>query len=398
MRVNKKRTHVVFNRLVRSFEKREFPYGDAVRPQDIVGEGLEKYDLRSQANFWFFACMYMRGPLDSNQAVKKLFEIFESHGGGGIFDPHDIRSKRESFVVRAMEEAGHTRMLRDVRKFWTQGARKIAEEYQGDCRNIYNRGLSFDEIAEICCYVRGTVRTPPVGFMGFQKKMVSMLTYFLRERCLISIDDFPPPVDFHLMRIMINTGVLVFEESDDPSRFRYETSSPTGYEAVEYYLASTGVDPVVLGDALWLLSGNLCEKSPRNTASLQFGTMDKSSIEKASLARRKQLEKHPGIFTVDDLPPYHIDGRSLKIRETCWKCPAVDFCRSGIPSTDYYINGHLRVINRINPRDVRARRQHISLLTRASGPKIQIPDETAVQDPLFQNLHTQRRPPKEVVV
>jgi hypothetical protein len=341
--------------------------------------------------------MYMRGPLDSNQAVRKLFEIFESHGGAGIFDPHDIRSQRESFIVHTMEEAGHTRLLKDVRKFWTQGARKLASEYQGDCRNIYNKGLTFDEIAGICCYARETVTTPPIGFMGFQKKMVSMLTYFLRERDLISMGNFPPPVDFHLMRIMINTGVLLFEESDDPSRFRYETSSPVGYEAVEYYLARTGVDPVVLGDALWLLSGNLCEKSPRNTASRQFGTMDKSLIDTASLARRKQFEKHPGIFTVDDLPPYHIDGRSSKMRETCWKCPAVDFCRSGIPSTDYYINGHLKVINRVTPLDVRARRQHMALLARASGSENEIPIETVVQDPLFQNLHIQRRPPKEVV-
>jgi hypothetical protein len=264
--------------------------------------------------------------------------------GGGIFDPFTEGSQDPGEIDRVMSEAKFTRLLTDVKKFWAFDARKLAKEYDGDARNIFSGVSSFDEIAERIQFVPKTGR----GFMGFQKKMVSMIIYFLRERKLIDLNDFPPPVpppvDFHLMRIMINTQVVVLDDDDDPDDFRYEKSSPFGYEAIEAYLVRTGVDPVVLGDALWLLSGNLCQRSPRNKMPGKFGTLDKDLIARTSLAKAKELRRHPGLFGDGDLP-HHINPSSLGIRTTCGRCPARGYCKSGMPATEYYIRGKFRRIN-----------------------------------------------------
>lgn len=346
MYVDHARADAVFTTLLQAFQEGSFPYSDAVRPQDIVGEELLNYTEKQQANFWFFVCMYMRGPVDSNYATEQLLEIFKKMNGCGIFDPFTEEAQDPEEIDKAMTEAKFTRLLSDVKKFWSFNARKLAAEYGGDARNIFVGVSSFDELTKRCRYVRRTSH----GFMGFQKKMVSMITYFLRERKLIDLSDFPPPVpppvDFHLMRIMVNNRIVVHDEWDNPNSFRYETSSPYGYEAVERYLVETGADPVALGDALWLLSGNLCEKSLINQIEREFGTLDEEEIARASRARKKILMRHAGLFVPEALPLL-INRNSAKIKKTCGLCPASETCVSGMPSTSYYVYGHLRVVNRV---------------------------------------------------
>ena len=337
MYVDHTRATVVFDTLVATIIAKKFPYDGANTPQSIVSKGLAKYTDKQRSLFWFFLCMYMRGPVKSNYAAKKLFEIFEAQGGGGIFDPDCRYSSMPDCIDVVMESFGFTRLLSDVKKFWPHASKLLASSYGGDPRNIFDNINSFDDIE---ARVRHDKKIG-TGFLGFQKKMSSMLAYFLRDQELIDLQDFPPPVDFHLMRIMVLTGVLKFEDAD-PRKFRYETSSILGYTAIESYQARTGVDPILLGDALWLLSGNLCSLSPKNQEHLAFGTFCEDTIRNAPVSKKKRLVKHPGLFAHHDIGLYlNVNTLSHRMRQTCGKCPANEFCKGRIPAVEYYNYGLL---------------------------------------------------------
>lgn len=335
MYVDHNRATVVFDTLVAAVIAKKFPYDGTNTPQSIVGEKLASYTDKQRALFWFFLCMYMRGPVKSNYAASKLFEIFEAQNGGGIFDPDCRYSSMPECIDVVMEHFGFTRLLSDVKKFWPHASKLLADKYDGDPRNIFAKTKSFDDIETRVRYDKKTGQ----GFLGFQKKMSSMLAYFLRDQGLIDLYDFPPPVDFHLMRIMVLTGVLKFNNGD-PRKFRYETSSVVGYRAIEKYRKRTGVDPILLGDALWLLSGNLCSLSPKNQEHLAFGTFCEESIKKAPLSKKKRLVKHPGLFDHHDIYLHlRVNDVSLRMRQTCGMCPATQFCIGRIPAVEYYNYG-----------------------------------------------------------
>ena len=337
MFVNHERASLVFDTLLASLNKNEFPYNASKTPQKIVGEKLQKYSKLEQSRYWFFLCMYMRGPVDSNYAATKLFEIFEAQGGGGIFDPSCPHSQNPEAVDVVMSHFNFTRLLSDVKKFWVFAAKKLALLYEGDPRKIFDNIKDFDEIMLRCMYDS----KKKSGFMGFQKKMSSMLTYFFRDRNLISLKHFPPPVDFHLMRIMILTGVIVLEK-DDPLRFRYENSSALGYEAVEIYLKRTAADPISLGDALWLLSGNLCSLSPKNAEQRNFGIFCEETVANAPPSKRKRLAAQPGLFCRTGVDLHlQVSSSTQKMKETCGRCPAKYLCNGGIPAVEYYNYGLL---------------------------------------------------------
>ncbi len=337
MYIDHQRADLVFDTLVRALQEKKFPYNNTDTPQTIVGSRLSKYSQRQRALFWFYLCMYMRGPVKSNYAAEKLFEVFEAQAGGGIFDPECRYSTMSEVVDVVMTYHNFTRLLSDVKKFWAFGSQKLLTLYNGDPRNIFSGTKSFDDIEERVRYrsVSG------LGFMGFQKKMSSMLAYFLRDQELIETDDFPPPVDFHLMRVMVLTGVLVLEEGD-PKKFRYETSSQLGYQAIESYQARSGQKPIVLGDALWLLSGSLCNLSPKNQEALAFGIFCKDTISAAVVSKKKRLARPPGLFSHHGVElDVSVNVNSLRMQQTCGRCPVNSFCRGGIPAVEYYNYGLL---------------------------------------------------------
>ncbi|MEN9852633.1 MAG: hypothetical protein RI996_576 [Candidatus Parcubacteria bacterium] len=344
MYVDHKQARKVFDALRSAFVSRSYPYNEAVTPQQIVGNSLEKYDKLQQARFWFYACMYMRGPIDSNFAVATLLKIFENQEGLGIFDPDNPDSQNPDVIDEVMTKHKFTRLLSDVKKFWSFSSVQLAQLYAGDPRKIYEGVTTFEEIEARCRYNPKTKS----GFMGFQKKMTSMVTYFLRDLRLIGLKDFPPPVDFHLMRIMVLTGVVKLSPND-PRTFRYETSSVLGYEAVTQYLSDTGCCPIELGDCLWLLSGNLCNRSPKNREMKSFGTFDVDLIDSAATSKKKRLAAQPGLFEPDALP-LHVGNETRNMRETCHKCPAFLFCKGGMPAVEYYAYGklHLRQLVSMN--------------------------------------------------
>ncbi len=71
MYIDHERADIVFTALREAFVAKSFPYDQSLTPQQIVGEELSKFDKLTQSRYWFYLCMYMRGPVDSNYAAKK---------------------------------------------------------------------------------------------------------------------------------------------------------------------------------------------------------------------------------------------------------------------------------------------------------------------------------------
>ena len=70
--VNYERAIEVILAIAEALMSNEFPFENALRPQDSVridGNRLE------QSQFWFYACHYMRGAINSTTAIRRLAEM-----------------------------------------------------------------------------------------------------------------------------------------------------------------------------------------------------------------------------------------------------------------------------------------------------------------------------------
>lgn len=169
------------------------------------------------------------------------------------------------------------------------------------------------------------------GFVGFQKKMASMLHYFLADAELITPLNASPAVDFHLLRIMLATGVLQVEKEADEV-LRYEHLTPRGIEVTERYCRELGVSSVELGDALWALSVALCSKAPGNL-----------TVGQGRGATNKRTMPTFQVITWDTKRQVEMHTRS------CGVCPAATMCTKNIPAGAYYFGGRFEYRERSVP-------------------------------------------------
>ena len=175
--------------------------------------------------------------------------------------------------------------------------------------------------------------------MGFQHKMVGMLSYFLVERKLIPEFNFITAVDFHLLRVMLANEVLV-STNGDVGRYTERIQKPAREVLAWFIKNNPQYSMVELGDTLWLLYSALCRKSPWNK------TVGSKRQEKR---RQKGYEAEEeaaqlSLFSEEELK-FSFEGwinSSKPLRQsfnTCGMCPVHDSCQFGIPSEHYYQTG-----------------------------------------------------------
>ncbi len=318
---------------------KRYPYNrkEAFIPQRLIPEKL-RADKRALACFYFYACIYMRGGIESKQAFNALLRMHEEHPD--LFDPllarfmsvADVQSILKQFIGWDSRAAAYN---------WVENSRRLAENWGGNPLNLVKGVRSYEEA---CRRMRNKrTRSDRIlagrdgeGFVGFQYKMVSMFLYFLDWEKLLPIRfPYPSPADFHNFRLGIAAGAIkVILEPGEVAKANEKMSAPWR-AAIMAYLRERKADPVEVADAIWLFSLVLCGNSP--------ATLTKADPLRKKLDKNKEeietLMTHAQVIETWDLRKWAL-SKTTALKQTCLVCPFMATCRP-VPARPYYTKGLL---------------------------------------------------------
>jgi hypothetical protein len=322
---------LVLDRIWARYVSGEYPYNQShvipLLPQTHLPPSLE-LGGSDEAWYWMIVCLWMRTTNTGTAAkqVAQLYEYCATHKGRNPFNPMIAAIMKPQRVGALIKQVGLG--LDDTApEHWVENAIRLVMNWQGNPLRIFKDVTSYEEVAP------RLMNDPAkrVGFAGFQHKMASMLLYFLSERELIAPFPFPPPIDFHLMRIAAETGII--RREDGSTRLAYSESdySRLGEILREMYFSYAlrhGLPGNRFNDALWLLSKRLCRHNPGNRCSV-------AKEDANGGTGRKRIITHY-------LPDWKKQTDVNSYRRSCGSCPIESLCLYNVPSADRYIAGELR--------------------------------------------------------
>jgi hypothetical protein len=317
------RADTILGNLLETYKRGGYPYSlDRTRvPQDErhMPTSLER-GSKDHAMFLWTVCYYMRGGMRSVDAVRMLSQVYDSN-------PELFDTEHAAMLDPAeLGEFLHTTQLgyrfRQIGKFWVDNAQRMQERWAGDPRQIFDGVDSYEAAIE-----RVKNDQKGGGFFGFKEKMVSMILYYLMDAKMIDEFVFPLPVDLHVLRVTVATEMITFGNvPKDGDLLTSETLNNMRHLYYQYALANQ-VDPLILCNAVWLLSNSSCGIQPGNITFEPLG-------RKYRKGRKTMLVPKP--IYVNDINQRRDYARS------CGKCPVEGACRWNVPAKIYYIQGVLK--------------------------------------------------------
>ncbi|HYF13145.1 MAG TPA: hypothetical protein VD928_02530 [Candidatus Paceibacterota bacterium] len=323
---------------------KKYPFNrpDAILPQSRICAEIRR-DMFVHACFYFYACVYMRGGIESLQVFQALEKMWKQY-------PHFFEPRYASMLQQTDLESVLRQFIgwdaKAASRYWIENSRRLNENWKGSplelmrgvrtykeaLRRIKNKRLVREQLKHGKKYE---------GFMGFQPKMVSMLVYFFDyEGWLTKRFIYPSPADFHNFRIALSNGAMKIVPGQSAVRSTEKISAPWR-GAVVAYLRARRADPIAVSDVLWLFSLVMCGNSPASTTKEVNGGAP--LIEYANVPENWNVSEWSS-------------SRSIKrFEQTCLVCPFLTTCTYAIPSRPYYSRGLLvlreryKIEKRIDP-------------------------------------------------
>ena len=324
--VNEARVELVLGELVQTYQAGGYPYSrsDAMVPQhpSNLPATLRDPDTRDPLAYSMYLwclCYYMRGGILSVVAARRLTMLYDIHPDWFVAQIASELTPEQ--LEPALAAVGLSYLKNQIKTAWAENARRLVERYDGDPRKIFSGVTDYDEA---CKRIQNDHKGG--GFLGFQKKMVSMVIYYLMCEELIEPFYHPIPVDFHVTRIFVANDLVTYSDLPDG------IAGPTGKllddlldairQVVHDYAVRHQLNPIELCDAVWLLSQSLCSVYPGNA----------SSVSPSREGRTTKIELVPVTWNQSQLTRY---------RRSCGMCPIEATCSWRVPSSYYYTWGQV---------------------------------------------------------
>lgn len=317
------------------WQRKEYPYTlpDAVIPQTILPEHLRKNPV-VLARFYFYACIYMRGGIQSLQAFRALTRLYEDRPE--LFDPAIAEQLLPGYVESILAKyVGWD--ARNAAINWVENSRRLMASWGGNPLNLMKGLTSYNEALRRIRNKRTkrdrvAAGSDGHGFRGFQPKMVSMLLYFFDWEGWLDKHGtgrfaYPSPADFHNFRIGFNQEAILLAPMPKSVRVQ-EKISAAWRQAIMRYIKERHADPVEVADALWLFSLTVCGNSP-----LTQTRSEERPLNGSGMYSRADLPHTPHTEIV--LTPKN----RARILATCGRCPLETSCRYAVPANHYYQRG-----------------------------------------------------------
>lgn len=306
----------------------EFPYGldAAMLPQDERNMPPElPRGGKEHANFLWATCYYMRGGIKSYAAFRALSGVYAKEPE--LFDPYHAMHDNPERVTKLLEDNSLSFSAQTIGPAWVENARRMVELYDGDPRQLFDNTSSYDTLLKrIQNDHRGN------GFIGFQEKMVSMITYYLMEADILPYFDFPLPVDFHVLRVSAANEIITFENLPESGDIYSDQTLSMLRSLYHDFSVTHGVSQLDVCNAVWALSQAICGTQPGNIM-----------LEPGDRNERQGRSTHIIPLPIDTNNPSQI----AMYERSCALCPLEGSCVSNMPSKEYYVRGRAILSPRI---------------------------------------------------
>lgn len=318
---------VVLGAIYDAYEKKQYPFDKATLPQRIenIPKGVS-WGSKEHAIVLFNFCQYMRGRIDSESAIKGMKRVYEKNP-----DMYDItvanladEDRMSGILKELLMNNGLGFNADQISRHWILNKKKIAFHWGADPRLIFKGVQSYEEAVRRLKNSGKFNLNNPFGFYGFREKMVSMLVYFYVEAEIIKPFRFPPPVDFHVLRILFSNQILKVDEYKPGMRFWQDGMTDEARKILSRWIKEENKDSVTLSNALWLLSRDLCDKAPGNI----------STVSDVKDGRNTEVFSKEIKFTKNRFNTYS---------NVCGRCPLNQNCKVSVPSAPYYIQGKIEL-------------------------------------------------------
>ncbi len=326
-----KRIDDILNTLLDSYARKLWPFNlDSTRvPQDPrhmprrpeftrSSEERSDEDNRKLALFWFHDCYYMRGVNDSNDMTINLSQLYEDHSE--LFEPSYSQTLDPKHIERLLLEYHLPVQHKQISEFWVENARRLVADYNGDPRQIFDDFGTYEELVR---RVRNDHKGG--GFLGFQKKMTSMLGYFMMTNDLVPYQNIPLPVDFHVMRMSIETEMIRFP-SIRGEAIKFDLSTDFLREIFYDFADRHDISQLDLCDVVWLYSREACVQSPTNAQKILGRRAGRATVWVPAISS-------PSEASHQQIEAYQAACGSL--------CRFHDLCTQNVPSGEYYVSGRI---------------------------------------------------------
>lgn len=323
-RIDKQRGIEVVGKVLDLYETRTEPFDRPAAKLPLDPEHMPKTLVRGSREhrlFLFHINYYMRGGVDSNEAVKMLSRVFDTRPE--FFNPYFAsRLMVLEDLGQALQDVGLNYSKNRTPKFWQENAKRLVVLYGGDPGNIFKDVTTY---AQACGRIQNDHKGG--GFKGFQKKMVSMITYFFMKEGFVSPFDFPIPVDIHVGRLTLSNEIVkVFGVEPGEDLLAGGRSNQVFDAARKFYLwlaEEKGVDPLALCDAMWMYSRLKCSDNPENEW-LRVGDGEN---------RNRTI--------VRPLVDYTNSATLNRWSKSCGSCQLSDTCVFNFGAAPYYTHGSM---------------------------------------------------------
>ncbi len=325
MKADIERLELVLNPLMAAFNSGRYPFNMPWAKAPQIPQNMPKnltLGSPKHALFLFCLCYYMRGLIDSKTAVKLLAKLYENKPE--IFIPEKAIEEGPKEITELLRAVGLGVNSKEIGKSWVKNFEMLIRYWEGSPVKLFEGVGTYEEA---CLRIRNKriknnrLDNSSAGFLGFQEKMVSMLIYFLLDAGFVDQFHFPPPVDFHVLRIMFSHEILILEENENGHNYKKVTDRVR--EILSNYIIKYNASPLKMCEAMWVISRTLCEQHPGN----------KSNIGDYK-ARRTEVS------------PIKITWNRAQVNSyfrTCASCPIEGTCKYNIPSANYYRHGRIMI-------------------------------------------------------
>lgn len=295
-----------------NLDRVRLPHDPRHMPKTLERGGVD------HAMFLFNVCYYMRGGIKSNDAVKRMANIYDEWPE--LFDCESAQYFEEEIIVEILSAHG-LGFQKTVAKQWVENSRRMYELYEGDPRTIFDGVVTYEKSQE-----RIQNDGKGGGFVGFREKMTSMIIYYLMDEELIESFNFPIPIDLHVMRVSIANEMITFGDIPHGTNlFTKETLSALRQLYFDY-ARDSNINALRLCDAVWMLSESSCGRHPGNTTIEPFGRSNRNGRSTYLVPK-----------SVDVTDP----TQQKAYENSCRICPVQKSCEYNIPGTQYYVGGNI---------------------------------------------------------
>lgn len=319
---DEKRAGLVIPRIITAWREKNFrPFRQPFPEERYLPAGMAA-NSREFALLSFHACLLMRGSIISDTAFKIIVNIWRFNQD--IFDPEKsaamtvLELKKE--IIHALgRESLFT--LDEIAYFWRRNDSLLVERYNGDPLGLFVGVDTHEQLFQ---------RMTADGFKIFGPKVISLWIHWLIKAKLINSRqiDFPPPIDFHIMRILIATEVVLARTLPEPwaEGVRSEVLAKKLQGPIKAFCGDNGISPVDFSDAFWLLGSYGCKRNWQLSAPGVSKLQEKWARVKVDT--RQPLPRH---FRKQQMRELLVNNRPTTACYHCRFCPVKNFCVRAVP-------------------------------------------------------------------